>query len=210
MDYIIAFIVAFALGFFGMIPPGMITMKLVSISYHKSFKAALLFAFGVSSVEFFQTIFTIHFSKTFGIYFEGNDYIKWGAVLLLLVLAISFFIAKPKSTDSHLNQKELKTINKRTSFFKGVFLSIFNVLKYPFWIAQGIYFSNNGIIQDKSHLIIFSLGSVLGSLLMYYIYIKIGKTILSEFNGLAKNFNKLLAIFFIFLAIVQLFNIYYG
>ncbi len=210
MDYLIAFVIAFFLSFFGMIPPGMITLKLVSIGFNKSVKAAILFALGVSFVEFFQTILTLHFSTTFVNYFNDNNYIKWGAVFLLLVLAISYFIAKPKPIND-LNLVNVDTIKKKTSFFKGVFLSVFNILKYPFWIAQGIYFMRNGILQDEwSFLIVYSFGAVIGSFSMYYIYIRIGKTILTEFNALAKNFNKILALFFALLAIVQVLNIYNG
>ena len=69
----------------------------------------------------------------------------------------------------------------------------------------------NGILQDEwSFLIVYSFGAVIGSFSMYYIYIRIGKTILTEFNALAKNFNKILALFFALLAIVQVLNIYNG
>jgi len=207
MDFFIAFIIAFVLSFIGMVPPGMITMKLVSISFKKSVKAAVLFALGVTFVEFFQTILTLHFSKIFVKLVGENIYIKWSAAIVLIILAISFLLSKDKKNKG-LDTKELKEINKRTSFFKGALLSTVNVLKYPFWIAQGVYFLNNGILKDeKGLLVVYSFGALLGSFTMYYIYIKLGKKLLDKFDSLANNMNKILAIFFIFLAVLQIINI---
>ena len=208
MDYFIAFIIALGLSFVGMVPPGMITMKLVSISFNKSVKAAILFALGVTFIEFFQTIVTLHFSKIFVELVGENIYIKWTAVAVLVLLAISFLLSK-NNKNKGLDKKELKEINKRTSFFKGALLSIVNVLKYPFWIAQGVYFLNNGILKDeKFFLIIYSLGALIGSFTMYFLYIKLGKILLDKFDNLANNMNKILAIFFLFLAIIQVINIF--
>lgn len=208
MDYLIAFIIAFAVSFFGMIPPGLITLKLVSIRFEKSFKAAFLFALGVSFVEFFQTFATLHFSKLFANIFGENDYVKWTAVVILLVLAVSFLLKKPK--EKEILNTEFIGINKKTSFLKGAFFSLLNILKYPFWIFQGIYFMKNGIIRNEwISLLVFSFGAMLGSLTMYYIYIKIGNAIVSNFKNMAKNFNIVLALFFILLALIQVFNIFY-
>ena len=208
MDYFIAFIIALGLSFVGMVPPGMITMKLVSISFNKSVKAAILFALGVTFIEFFQTIVTLHFSKIFVELVGENIYIKWTAVAVLVLLAISFLLSK-NNKNKGLDKKELKEINKRTSFFKGALLSIVNVLKYPFWIAQGVYFLNNGILKDeKFFLIIYSLGALIGSFTMYFLYIKLGKKLLDKFDNLANNMNKILAVFFLFLAIIQVINIF--
>lgn len=208
MDYFIAFIIAFVLSFIGMVPPGMITMKLVSISFNKSIKAAVLFAMGVTFIEFFQTIITLHFSKIFVKLVGENVYIKWAAAIVLIILAMSFMFSKDKKNKG-LDENELKEINKRTSFFKGALLSIVNVLKYPFWIAQGVYFLNNGILKDeKGLLVVYSLGALLGSFSMYYVYIKLGKKLLDKFDSLAKNMNRILALFFLFLAVLQIINIF--
>lgn len=193
-----------------MIPPGIITLKLVSIRFNKSFKAAVLFALGVGFVEFFQTIATLRFSGVFINFFDGNIYIKWAAVIILLIISIGFFIAKPKESNL-LDGNEVKEINKKTSFIKGVMLSVFNFLKYPFWITQAIYFMKNGLIDKQiSSLVVYSLGASLGSLAMYYTYIKAGIIILAKFEKLANNLNKVLAVFFLFLASIQIINIYYS
>lgn len=208
MDYLIAFVLAFGVNFIGMFPPGMITLKLVKISFSKSIKAAILFALGVSFIEFFQTIITLHFSKLFVNLVGENIIVKWIAVFVLLILSASFIFTKDKK-NKDLDKKELKGINKKTSFIKGAFLSTINVLKYPFWIAQGVYFLNNGILKDeKFFLIIYSIGAILGSFSMYYVYIKLGKKLLNKFELLANNMNKFLAIFFLLLAVVQMLNIF--
>ena len=209
MNYLIAFLVAFGTNFIGMIPPGMVSLKLVSIRFEKSLRAAILFSLGVAFVEFFQTIATLRFSSLFVRFFDGNLYVKWAAVVVLLALAISFYFAKP--TNKSVNNNDLKEINKKTSFIKGMILSLFNFLKYPFWIFQGIYFMKNGIIEnDIFSLIIFSLGATFGSFSMYYIYINLGNKILNKFQSLANNMNKILAGFFFLLATIQFFNIFYS
>jgi threonine/homoserine/homoserine lactone efflux protein len=209
MEYILAFIIALVLNFVGMIIPGMITLKIVSVQHKKGFQDALLFALGVAFVEFFQTIATLRFSSLFADFFKSHTEIKWIVVIVLSVLAFSLFFSKPNKPNS-LEVESEEDNYRKTSFIKGMFLSLFNLLKYPFWIFQGVYFLNSGILKtDMFSIVFFSTGATIGAFAMYFIYIKLGQVLLEKFDVLAKNLNRVLAIFLIFLAIIQLINIYY-
>lgn len=209
MEYIIAFIIALSLNFIGMIPPGMITLKIVSVRYKKGFKDALLFALGVSFVEFFLTLATLRFSSLFAEFFKSHTEIKWIVVIVLSVLAFNLFFSKAKKQPNSDLDFEEESYTK-TSFIKGMFLSLFNLLKYPFWIAQGVYFLNKGLIKnDMISVLTYSFGATIGAFTMYFIYIRLGKMLLEKFDVLANNLNKVLAAFLLLLAIIQLINIYY-
>lgn len=209
MEYVIAFIIAVALNFIGMIPPGMITLKIVSVRHKKGYTDALLFALGVAFVEFFLTFATLRFSSRFADFFKSHTEIKWIVVIVLLVLAFNLFFSKPKKKNAIYQDTEEEEYTK-VSFVKGMFLSLFNLLKYPFWIAQGVYLLNHHIIKtDLVSILNYSIGATIGAFAMYFIYIKLGTILLEKFDVLAKNLNKVLAVFLLFLAILQLVNIYY-
>lgn len=209
MEYLIAFLIALLLNFTGMIPPGMITLKIVSVRHKKGFKNALLFALGVAFVEFFLTFATLRFSSRFAEFFKSHTEIKWIVVIVLSVLAFNLFFSKPKKRKSIDQELEEESYTK-TSFIKGMFLSLFNLLKYPFWIAQGVYLLNHQIIKtDLLSILNYSIGATIGAFSMYYIYIQLGKILLEKFDVLANNLNKVLATFLLLLAIIQLINIYY-
>tara|TARA_B110000908_G_C10257687_1_gene456766 strand:+ start:2322 stop:2942 length:621 start_codon:yes stop_codon:yes gene_type:complete len=206
MEYIIAFIIALSLNFVGMLIPGMITLKIVSVQHKKGFKDAFLFALGVAFVELFQTVATLRFSSLFVKFFNGHVEIKWATIIILIVFAFNLFFSKPNNLKQELEEESYT----KTSFIKGMFLSLFNLLKYPFWIAQGVYFLHNGIIKtDILSIFIYSAGATLGAFFMYFIYIKLGKALLTKFDFLANNLNSLLPLFLLLLAILQLVNIFY-
>jgi len=198
MYYLIAFSIAFGFSFLGMLAPGLINMKLVAVSFKRGIKSAFLFAIGASSVEFFQALLSLHFADLCIDFFTGNIIVQWSAVVLLLALSISFLLAKPKK------QKFEEKQEKHSSLINGILISMLNIIVYPFWMAVGIYYMDNGIIKNEwDILIIFSLGAMLGTFTAYLIYIKLGNYIMTKFDSIAKNLNLILAVIFLILAIIQ-------
>ncbi|HFA51382.1 MAG TPA: hypothetical protein ENJ95_20410 [Bacteroidetes bacterium] len=206
MEYITAFGIAFGFSFVGMLPPGMLNMKTVGLSLSKGFYAALFFAVGAASVEFFQSLLVIKFADNVAQYLDGNVYVLWAAVAILTALGISFLLSKPKKDAANLEGNALK--NKST-FFSGIGMAFMNVLVHPFWLAQGIYWTQQGVLWNGWPILItFSAGIFLGSVACYVLYILLAEKILKKFDVVANNINKILAAIFFVLAAIQLFQIF--
>lgn len=204
MDYLIAFGVAFGFSFIGMLPPGMLTMKLIDISFKKSMQAAIMFGMGAAFVEFFQSLVAIRFSAIIAKYLEGNPIVQWSAVALLVILGLGSLFAKPKKKEF----TETKQEKSHSSFFNGIAIAMLNVIVYLFWMALGAKFMQDGILRNEWPILLtFSLGVMMGSLSVYVIYAKLGEFILNKFEFVATNINRILALVFFVLAGVQILKI---
>ena len=205
MHYILAFLLAFALSFLGMMPPGMINITSVNVRMKKGIYASLSFLMGASVIEFFQALVSIQCADTLAGYFVDNTIVQWGAVLVFVILGLSFLLTKVKKIETDRPADK----NGHSFFIKGAVLSLFNVLVYPFWIAQGIIFLHNGWLHDSwIDLIIFSLGVMLGTASCLYGYVKLGHRVLTRFDRFSKNINQFLALVFFILAVIQLWQLY--
>ena len=188
MEFLIAMGIAFGFSFVGMLPPGMLNMTVIGLSIKKGFKVALFFAIGAALVEFFQSLLVIKFADKVQVYLEGNVYVNWAAVVILIALGLSFLLAKPKK--DNIKEKEVEG-NAMSAMVKGMTLALANVLVYAFWLAQGIYWTQQGVLtNDWPILITFSLGIFLGSVAAYVVYILLGEKILSKFDAFANNLHR--------------------
>ena len=194
--------IAFFFSFVGMLPPGMLNMKTIGLSMNKGFYPALFFALGAALVEFFQSLIVIKFADKAARYFDGNVYVLWTAVVILVALGLSFLFSKPKKNTDALES------NDKNTLFAGIALAMMNVLVYPFWLAQGIYWTQQGVLWNEWPILIsFSLGIFLGSMACYTLYIVLADRILKKFDVVANNINRILASIFFALASIQLFQI---
>jgi len=216
MEFILAFGIAFGFSFAGMLPPGMLNMTTVGLSMKKGFYPALMFGIGAAFIEFGQSLLVIKYSKIAADFLEKYEmYVNYVAVAVLLALAFSFLFAKAKKENSKVDDN-LKESDSNT-LLKGMTLAFANVLVYPFWLAQGIYWSlpKNGFIDGQAVLdgswalsITFSIGIFFGSVAVYAIYIMLGEKLLKKFDVIANNMNKILAGLFFLLAALQIIKIF--
>ena len=207
MEYLVAFGIAWGFSFVGMLPPGMLNMTTIGLSIKKGFFPALWFAVGAAMIEFFQSLLVIKYSAKAQVFLtEYESVVNWVAVAVLIALALSFLLAKPKKDNSKVDEN-LK--QDKSTLLKGMTLAFANVLVYPFWLAQGIVWTQKGVLDGSwSFSIVFCVGIFLGSVSAYVVYILLGEKILSKFDVFANNLNKILAGLFFFLAALQLFQIF--
>lgn len=205
MDYLLAFGIAWGFSFVGMLPPGMLNMTVIGLSIKKGFYAALWFAIGAAIIEFGQALLVIKYSAKAEVFLTDYEtVVNWVAVAVLIALALSFLLAKPQKDNSKVDEN----IKDGGTFLKGVTLAFANVLVYPFWLTQGIVWTQKGVLDGSWTMsIIFSVGIFLGSVSAYLVYIMLGEKILSKFDAFANNLNKILAGLFFFLAALQLAQI---
>jgi len=206
MEYLVALGIAFGFSFVGMLPPGMLNMTVIGLSMKKGFKVALFFAIGAAIVEFFQSLLVIKFADSAQSFLDEYElYVNWTAVVILIALGLSFLFTKQKK--ENIEEKKVEG-NAMSALVKGITLAFANVLVYAFWLVQGIYWTQKGVLYNEWPILItFSFGIFLGSVAAYVVYILLGEKILSKFDSFARNLNKILAGIFFLLAALQLSQI---
>lgn len=215
MEYLLALVIAFGFSFVGLLPPGMLNMTALSISLKKDFSEGMKFGVGAAFIMFFQSLLVVKYSnKAAEFLSEYEMYVNYVAVAVLLSLAFSFLFAKTNSESVNVSAKLDK--KEKNMILKGMTLAFANVLVYPYWLAQGIYWSlpKNGFINENPVLdgswpisIVFSFGIFLGSVGIYILYLSLGDKILKKFDSITKNMNKILAALFFVLASLQILKI---
>lgn len=199
MTYIIHFLYGIVMGYFGLISPGMLNMTALKISLTINKNSAVKFAIGASLVVFIQAGIALFFAD----YLVKNPEIikglKIAGVVVFFILAIFFF---------YLSRKEFKTNStnsKMNYIFKGIGMSMANMLAIPFYLGLSIYLASIQIIIIKQPYIMFFVsGAAIGAFLLFYTYIVFAKIIKNKVSFIAKNINILLSVLFLILGILTL------
>ncbi len=162
------FIVTFFASFVGVIPPGLVNMSVAKTCLERGKKNGILVAIGASVVVFFQALLAVLLAK----YIFYNPYVRimllrTGAVLFLF-MAIYFFV---KGKKNNTKIKVYKHGGSR-SFFKGVMMSVINVLPIPYFCAVAAALSVSGkIAYDAVHIFIFGIAAATGTFATLYLYV---------------------------------------
>ena len=178
------------LGFFaaaiGIAPPGLINMTAAKVSIDEGRNGAFSFAIGATLIVFFQTFLALLFAEFID---SRPDVINLlqeiGLVIFLTLTAYFFWTArKPKPPKG-----ELKMHSMTNRFFLGILLSVLNLFPIPYYVFVSITLSSYGyFLFSKSFVYVFVAGVVLGSFLVFYLYIlffnkKEGKSSFLKNNG---------------------------
>ena len=82
------------------------------------------------------------------------------------------------------------------------------MLAIPFYLGVSIYLvSLDKIIIAQPYIILFVLGTVIGSFLLFYTYIIFAKVIIKRISFIASNINIVLSVLFIILGILTLIKL---
>jgi len=80
-----------------------------------------------------------------------------------------------------------------------------NMLIVPFWLVVGLWLESNGLIfENTAYIIWFSVGSALGALLIFGVYVEGSNFFLNKRQKIAAYANKVIGGLFLILAVVQL------
>lgn len=166
----------------------------------------VLVAVGASLVVLFQAFIAILLAK----YIFNNAYVKnillrTGAVIFLL-LAIYFFVkARQRRT-------KIKVYGKADtrSFFKGIMMSLINVLPIPYFCAIAAGLSVSGKMNyDLLRMLIFALAAALGTFVTLYFYVFSFLKIEKKTATITKYSNYFMGILMLILVIITLARIVY-
>ena len=200
------FMVTFFASLAGVIPPGLVNMTVARTCLEKGKKNGVLVATGASVIVFFQGLIAILLAK----YIFFNPYVKnillrTGAVIFLL-LAIYFFVkAKQNKTDIKVYSND-----DTRSFFRGVFVSLINVLPIPYFCTIAAAFSVRGKIEyDLIRIIVFAIAASIGTFATLYFYVFSFLKIEKKTAEITKYTNYFMGILMLVLVLITLTRIIY-
>lgn len=189
----------------GYIPPGNINLTVAKIAINKGMRQAWSFIIAFSCVEVVFTFGMMRFARWVSSDVNIDSKVSDVRVSTFVdAFMISLFLVMATITWKNRNKVPItkeEDGSKRGSTLYGLLLGVLNPVQIPFWLFFGNYvILHEWIAVDYLSLVIFSIGSGLGSGLALYGYAHFARYIQEKFALSSRLINKSIAIFLYVLA----------
>jgi threonine/homoserine/homoserine lactone efflux protein len=169
MALILPFFLGFIVAAIGITPPGLINMTAAKVSLKDGRIEAIFFAVGATIIVFFQTLLALIFANFINSHPDIINRLQEVGLFIFIALTIYFFW---KAKSPKLPKSETKIRSKTNRFFLGMLLSALNLFPIPYYVFVSITLSTYGYFYFiKSFIYAFVMGVVIGSFLVFYLYI---------------------------------------
>ena len=201
--YLYAILIGCGISLSGSLPLGNLNMGAMYIAGRENIKQAYLFSLGVAIVELLYLCITIVAIRQVTDNTRVFEWLQWGAVVFLVLLAASSFraVAKPK-------MKNLAFDNKINRFLLGIGMSAVNPMQFPFWAGWVTWLLFNRYIGiDSGDYGFFIAGVGLGTLIALSVFIWGGKYFSNQLQRNNRLVNTGMGILFLCMAGYQVYKI---
>ncbi|MEE9406519.1 MAG: LysE family transporter [Polaribacter sp.] len=200
------FFLGFFCSFVGSITPSMLNMSALKLSLEKGKKAANKYALGASFVVILQVIFAVVLTN----YIAENpsilETLEKAGIVIFIFLSYYFY---RESKKGKIEFKELKK-KEENPFLTGITLSFLNMFAIPFFSGIIILLDSfNQFSFDFTSVLLFTLGSAIGTFYILSLYGKYAKIIQEKTGKLTKDINLILSILTGFVAIFTLIKLFF-
>jgi threonine/homoserine/homoserine lactone efflux protein len=197
------FLAGLILAFLSYLPPGNLNLTVIQMSAVRRKRDLISFIGAVAFVEFVYSFIAI---KSMEWLTEQTTLFLWLNYLMVpffLVLAIYIFLKK----EEHPHAQPIPA----KSFLKGLLLAGVNPIQIPFWLIWGLWLLKyNFVSKETTALLVFSLGTVAGTFLSLGTFAYAGKKLFEKLDVNQKWLNRGIGIFFVILALFQLYSVLHG
>ncbi|RZK39497.1 MAG: lysine transporter LysE [Pedobacter sp.] len=203
---LLTFLIGIVLNAMGYIPPGNINLTVAQLTINKGMRQALYFILSFSCVEVFFTFGMMRFARWISsdVSLDSNisevrlgTYVDAFMIMLFIVMGSITWINRKKLPKTRAEGNH----SRKGSVFYGMLLGVLNPVQIPFWLFFGNYVILHDWIQtDYLSLVIFSIGSGLGSAVALYGYAHFAKYIQEKFALSSHLINRSIALFLFALA----------
>ena len=199
---ILTFFIGFLMNFVGYIPLGNINLTVVKLAINRGIKQVMYFLVAFSLVEFIFTFCIMKFSE----WLSGSA----NFLTILDWVLIAMFLIMGTLTWKNHQKPPKEDFSKKDSIKLGVIMGFLNPMQLPFWLIGGTYVISKGwIMTGNTALVIFSIGSALGSFLCLYAFAHFARYIQSKFSLSSQFINKSIAILLFTLAFYHVGKLLY-
>lgn len=207
---LLTLIIGILLNAMGYIPPGNINLTVAQLTINKGMRQALYFILSFSIVEVFFTFGMMRFARWMSsdVSIDSNisdvqlgTYVDAFMIMLFVVMGTVTWVNRKKMPKTRAEDNR----SKKGSVFYGMLLGVLNPVQIPFWLFFGNYVILHGWIRTNYlSLIVFSIGSGLGSALALYGYAHFARYIQEKFALSSHIINRSIALFLWALALYLL------
>ena len=215
---LVTFIIGIVLNALGYIPPGNINLTVAQLTINKGMRQALYFILSFSCVEVFFTFGMMRFARWISSDVNLNEninevrlgtFVDGFMIVLFIIMGTVTWVNRKKVPKTKTDNR-----SRKGSVFYGMLLGVLNPVQIPFWLFFGNYvILHDWIKTDYLSLVIFSLGSGVGSAVALYGYAHFSRYIQEKFALSSHLINRSIALFLFALAVYLITKqtvIYFG
>ena len=201
MEYFLHLILGLVAGIVGTLPLGPVNLLVVDTTVSKNLKAGMVLASAASLMELLKPLLAIYFSWLITRHIESNMYIQLCVVLGFILIGIFFLVKKNASSEVN-NRREIP------GFLKGVLISFLNLPAFPFWLFVIAYYEGTlGFNYSVPTVALLLTGVFTGRYSTLWTYGRMSQIIKERSSVVAFWLNRIIAVLFFLLAIVQMVRI---
>ncbi|MCZ4245489.1 LysE family transporter [Pedobacter punctiformis] len=201
----LTFFIGIVLNAMGYIPPGNINLTVAKLAINRGMRQVWYFILSFSIVEVFFTFGMMRFARWAMSDINPNEAVSEvrlstlvDCFMIIMFLVMGTITWKNRKKAPRTSDKEDK---RSGSVLYGLILGVLNPVQIPFWLFFGNYvILHQWIETDYLSLVIFALGSGVGSAAALYLYGHFAKYIQEKFALSSLLINKSIAIFLFVLA----------
>src|SRR6478736_6548012 len=205
MALVLPFFLGFIVAAIGITPPGLINMTAAKVSLKDGRTEAIFFAVGATLIVFFQTFLALLFADFISSHPDVISKLQEIGLFIFIALTVYFFW---KAKRPKLPKGEIKIRSKANRFFLGMLLSALNLFPIPYYVFVSITLSSYGYFYFlNSFICAFVGGVVLGSFLVFMLYIFYFKKREAKSSFLINNGNYIIGAITGLVSIITLFKL---
>jgi len=206
MQFFLPFIFGFMAAVVGIIPPGLINLTAAKISLIDGIKTAMKFVFGALTVIIVQTFISVFFAQYINRNQEIIILIREIGLVIFVILSIYFLKFAKKTAEISEAPKVIKT--KRSRFLIGMLVSAINFFPIPYYVLISITLASYNLFKfELLQEILFVFGVLLGSSIVFYLYVVFFNKMKSKADYFITNMNKMIGTITGIVALFTLFHL---
>lgn len=205
MMSILLFFFGFIFSFVGSITPSMLNMTALKITIEKDRNNANKYALGVSLMVIPQVYIAAFLTKHLAENPTVIQTLEKAGIFIFILLSYYFY---RESKKSKIKVEGLKS-KKENPFLAGITLSLLNMFAIPFFCGIIIFLDTfNQFNFDIVPLLFFTLGSILGTFYILFLYGKYAKEIQKKAGRIIKDINLVLSVLTGLVAVITLLKLF--
>ncbi|MGV0937690.1 LysE family transporter [Empedobacter falsenii] len=192
MQYLELLLIGIFTAFIGSSIPGLLNMTVVKIGKQEGVKSAYTFMSGTAVTIEIQVYLAIFLAKFIDFNEEVTKIFREVGLAVFVIITI-YFLFFAKKQDQKKKNKKLKQqgdVKQKNKFIYGLLLSAINVFPIPFYVfLSATLVSYNVNVFGQPNSSVFALGGVVGSMIIFGLYLKFFNSKSEEDSFILKNIN---------------------
>ncbi|WP_282628022.1 LysE family transporter [Empedobacter sedimenti] len=192
MQYLELLLIGIFTAFIGSSIPGLLNMTVVKIGKQEGIKSAYTFMSGTAVTIAIQVYLAIFLAK----FIDFNEDVtkifrEVGlAVFVMITIYFLFFASNQDQKKKKRKELEIGKDKQKNKFVYGLLLSALNVFPLPFYVfLSATLVSYNVTVFGQPNSSVFALGVVIGSMIIFGLYLKFFNSKSEEESFILKNIN---------------------